>query len=96
MFSEIAHLFPCIDIAILPIDDGGDMLHHINVYQAINALEILNANYMIPIHWWSYKLAKDTIDAPYYILLKEMKNQKEINNRIIPLYIVGNFSLNKA
>lgn len=65
-FTEIGHAFP-IDVALIPI--GGYRPPsfrrvHCNPEDALQAFEDMRADYMIPIHWGTFRLSYEPVDEP--------------------------------
>ncbi|NJD77732.1 MAG: MBL fold metallo-hydrolase [Candidatus Methanoperedens sp.] len=73
-----------IDAALLPIGAYSPRWfmksHHMNPDDAIQAMAMLGAKEMIPIHWGSFRMAYDGINEPKDMLLKLVENSslKEI------------------
>jgi Predicted Zn-dependent hydrolases of the beta-lactamase fold len=38
--------------------------HHMTPQDCVKAMQVLNARYMIPIHWGTFKLSFEAIDEP--------------------------------
>ncbi len=76
-FKEIGN-HSQIDMALLPIGAYRPRWlmkdHHMNPEDAINAMAMLGAKGMIPIHWGSFKMALDGVDKPKEALLELIEN----------------------
>ena len=72
-FKEIGK-YSQIDMALLPIGAYRPRWvtkdHHMSPEDAINAMAMLGAKEMIPIHWGSFKMALDGVDEPKEELLE--------------------------
>ncbi len=77
-----------IDAALLPIGAYRPrwmmFASHMGPGDALNAFQDLGADYMIPMHWGTFKLSLEPLDEPIK-LLKEMATQKNLSDRIIIL-----------
>lgn len=82
-FSRIAHVFPNIDVALMPIGPGEPrewMKHsHVNAHEAGEAFLDLNAQHFIPMHWGTFAFGDDYFEAPLNLL----KNWWKINEHRI-------------
>jgi len=67
-FREIAARFPLIDLALLPIGAYAPAWfmepHHMNPEQAIDALQVLKARAMVPMHWGAFQLTDEPLVEP--------------------------------
>jgi L-ascorbate metabolism protein UlaG (beta-lactamase superfamily) len=67
-FARIAARFPSLDAALLPIgayDPAWFMgRHHLDPGQALQALQILGARTLVPMHWGTFKLTDEPLDEP--------------------------------
>ncbi len=67
-----------IDAALLPIGAYRPRWfmksHHMSPDDAVQAMAMLGAKEMIPIHWGSFRIASDGIDEPKDVLLKLVEN----------------------
>ncbi|MBN1915274.1 MAG: hypothetical protein JW769_05240 [Parachlamydiales bacterium] len=63
-----------------------------NAKHAVMAYRLLQARYMIPIHWGSYQLSKDPLETPYLELMK-IKNTAPNTEKILILPLGKSFSL---
>lgn len=74
IFSQIAKKFR-IDILLMPVGSYSPRWllgsEHTSPQEAIEVLEIVGAEKMIPIHWGSFMLALDTPRKPIKVLKKE-------------------------
>lgn len=68
LFSRIAHLFPIIDVAMMPISPQEPhdwMKHtHMNAAQAGEAVMVTGAQRCIPMHWGTFSLGVDSFNSP--------------------------------
>ncbi len=76
-FKEIGS-YSQIDTALLPVGAYRPRWfmkrHHMNPDDAVQAMELLGAKEMIPIHWGSFRMAYDGIDEPRDALLELIDN----------------------
>lgn len=67
-----------IDAALLPVGAYRPRWfmksHHMSPDDAVQAMELLGAKEMIPIHWGSFRMAYDGIDEPKDVLLELVEN----------------------
>ena len=67
-FGAIAARFPAIDLALLPIGAYAPAWfmepNHLNPEQAIDALEVLGARAMAPMHWGAFQLTDEPLSEP--------------------------------
>jgi L-ascorbate metabolism protein UlaG (beta-lactamase superfamily) len=67
-FEAIAARFPAIDLALLPIGAYAPAWfmepHHMNHEQAIDALSVLGARAMAPMHWGAFQLTDEPLLEP--------------------------------
>lgn len=67
-FASIAARFPAIDLALLPIGAYAPAWfmepHHMNPEQAIDALLVLRARAMVPMHWGAFQLTDEPLLEP--------------------------------
>ena len=67
-FREIQERFPSIDVALLPIGAYAPAWfmepHHMNPEQAIDALSVLGARAMVPMHWGAFQLTDEPLSEP--------------------------------
>lgn len=67
-----------IDVALLPIGAYSPRWfmkdHHMGPEDALEAMRMLNAKEMIPIHWGSFRMAFDGVDEPKEVLLTLINN----------------------
>ena len=73
-FGAIAERFPAIDMALLPIGAYAPAWfmepHHMNPEQAIDALCVLKARAMVPMHWGAFQLTDEPLREPVERLLR--------------------------
>lgn len=66
-FSEIGRKFH-IDVALIPIGAYHPRVtlkhFHVNPQEAVNAFKELRAQRMIPIHWGTFRISAEPVDAP--------------------------------
>ncbi|VVB60931.1 L-ascorbate-6-phosphate lactonase UlaG [uncultured archaeon] len=76
-FEEIGNKYK-IDVALLPIGAYKPRWfmksHHMSPEDALDAMEMLGAKEMVPIHWGSFRMALDSTDEPKEVLLKLIEN----------------------
>lgn len=74
-----------IDMALLPIGAYRPRWfmksHHMSPEDALQAMEMLEAKEMIPIHWGSFRMALDGVDEPKNVLLKLIEN-RALKNKV--------------
>lgn len=79
-FNEIARMFPQIDIALIPIGayEPRTMMAavHVNPVEALQAFVDLKAKHMIPVHFGTFKLTSEPMEAPPLILIDEAKRRE--------------------
>jgi L-ascorbate metabolism protein UlaG (beta-lactamase superfamily) len=67
-FRAIAARFPAIDLALLPIGAYAPAWfmepHHMNPEQAVDALGVLGARAMAPMHWGAFQLTDEPLNEP--------------------------------
>jgi len=67
-FELIATRFPAIDLALLPIGAYAPAWfmepHHMNPEQALDALDVLRARAMVPMHWGAFQLTDEPLCEP--------------------------------
>jgi L-ascorbate metabolism protein UlaG (beta-lactamase superfamily) len=82
-FGQIGKKFK-IDVALLPIgayDPPSFRKHHLAPEDALDALEILGARTMVPIHWGTYNLSWEPFDEPPRRLL-EFSRKRGLEDRV--------------
>ncbi len=86
-FKEIGKRFN-LDIALLPIGTYSPRLlldrYHLNPEEAIRAFADLNARYMVPIHWGTFRLSAEPLDEPL-AWLKSLARSNGLEERILIL-----------
>ncbi len=93
-FAQIAHEFPDINTALLPIGPGEPsqwMKHnHLNSEDALQAFEALGAHHFIPMHWGTFQFGTDQGEEPI-IRLKHAWEQKKdmLHHRTLHLLKAG-------
>lgn len=76
-FKEIGEKFK-IDLAILPIGayvPASFREHHLSPEDALEAVKLLNARKMIPVHWGTFKLSLEPITEPPERLMQSAKSE---------------------
>lgn len=78
-FKEIAMMFPEIDVTLMPIGayEPRTMMAavHVNPVEAVQAFVDLKAKHFIPIHFGTFKLTSEPMEAPPLILIDEAKRR---------------------
>jgi L-ascorbate metabolism protein UlaG (beta-lactamase superfamily) len=79
-FKEIAHYFPKIDVALMPIgptyEQGGKKSHsHVNAQEAIDAFVELKAQCFVPMHYGTVFVSKDMLINPLQQMQAYWKEQ---------------------
>jgi N-acyl-phosphatidylethanolamine-hydrolysing phospholipase D len=93
-FARIKHLFPRIDIALIPIGPGEPrewMRHsHVDAQEAGQAFLDVGARCMVPMHWGTFAFGNDKFDMP---LLKLQdwwaKNSEQLVDKQLQVLKVG-------
>jgi L-ascorbate metabolism protein UlaG (beta-lactamase superfamily) len=84
-FAEIATLFPNIDYCLLGIGayEPNWFMHtsHTSPQDAVKAMQLLQAKYMIPMHYGTFDLSDEQLQEPL-LEINKMKNEK-----ILPMVI---------
>jgi L-ascorbate metabolism protein UlaG (beta-lactamase superfamily) len=79
-FEAIAGRFPAIDLALLPIGAYAPAWfmepHHMNPEQAIEALVVLKARAMVPMHWGAFQLTDEPLREPVERLLRAWEQRR--------------------
>lgn len=87
-FSEIGNLYN-IDLALLPMGSYEPRwfmkARHMTPAEAVTAFEDTKANYMIPVHWGTFRLALEKVDAPKEWLEKILEDRPDLQERIFLL-----------
>ncbi len=95
-FKEITAQFPKIDLALLPIGayEPRWMMKstHVNPEEALQAFIDLQADWFIPIHWGTFRLSREPMDAPPKVLLTAA-NKAGVANKIKVLQPGQSFSI---
>lgn len=77
-FEAIAHNFPSIDVAFMPIgpcEPRGLTKHsHVNAHEAVRGFLDVGAKQFVPMHWGTFKLGCDSFVDPITQLNKAWKN----------------------
>lgn len=81
MFYQIKERFGSIDVALLPIAPDKMRERHTDLLEALNALSILDAKTMIPMHWGAYRTGDEKVEDPY-LQIKEEEHNPQFNGRI--------------
>ena len=93
-FAQIAHEFPTITAALLPIGPGEPsqwMQHnHLNSETALQAFETLRAHAFIPMHWGTFAFGSDHGEEPIIRLKQAWEQKKEtLNDRTLHIIKAG-------
>jgi N-acyl-phosphatidylethanolamine-hydrolysing phospholipase D len=76
-FRQIAGKFK-VDVAMLPIgayDPPSFRKHHLSPEDALDAMEILDARMMVPMHWGTFNLSWEPFDEPPRRLMEEARKR---------------------
>ena len=86
LFDEIHVLFPELFLALLPISpiEPARLLNatHMNPEQAVDAYIDLGAQWLVPVHWGTFRFGTDTFIAPIDRLKKAWVDNKLDNNNL--------------
>ncbi|MEM9863136.1 MAG: MBL fold metallo-hydrolase [Myxococcota bacterium] len=92
-FAHVAATFPSIDLALLPIGPVFPRAfmdsHHIDGRQAIDALRILNADAMIPIHYETFAHGADRPGEALRYFREALDAAPDLEDRVVVLPIGG-------
>lgn len=90
-FSEISEKFPEIDLAILPIGAYEPKWFmspmHVDPHHSVKAFIDLKAKQMMPMHYQTFVLTDEALDAPLRQTYKEFENQNLSLDKLIGLKI---------
>ncbi len=85
-FREIGNLY-AIDLALLPIGCYAPRwfmkTRHMTPAEAVSAFEDLKARTMLPIHWGSFRLSFEQLDAPREWLERIIEERPDLGSRIL-------------
>jgi len=87
MFEEIREKFGKINIALLPIAPKGEPAVHMDENEALEALEILDAEQMIPIHWGVFRTCNEQILEPKHWLEEALEKKPHLKEKVSILKI---------
>lgn len=97
-FEDIGRRYT-IDVALLPIGAYKPAWimrwSHLDPRTAVEAFERLNAAYMIPIHWGTFRLSLESLEEPVRCL-RELVEAKGLQDRVIVLNPGESWSLNRT
>ena len=86
-FEEIGSRFD-LDLALLPIGAYSPFWimrwGHLRPVDAVNAFKTLDADYMIPIHWGTFRLSLEPLDEPVRLLDKSA-SENDVRDRVVIL-----------
>jgi L-ascorbate metabolism protein UlaG (beta-lactamase superfamily) len=86
LFDEIHALFPSIILALLPIgpNEPAKLLNalYMSAEQAVDAFVDLEAQWLIPVHWGTFRFGVDTLTSPIDRLKKAWEDNKMDNNKL--------------
>ena len=93
-FSRIAHMFPKLDVVLMPVGPGEPrslMKHaHVDADEAGQAFLDLNARHFIPMHWGTFAFGDDYFEAPLDKLQKWwLFNKEKLTHKKLHLIKVG-------
>lgn len=93
-FARIKHLFPRLDLALMPIGPGEPrswMQHsHVDAFEAGQAFLDVNARCMIPMHWGTFSFGNDRFDAPLYKIKQWWEqNETQLQDKQLAILKVG-------
>jgi L-ascorbate metabolism protein UlaG (beta-lactamase superfamily) len=81
-FLAIAERFPTIDLALLPIGAYAPAWfmepNHMNPEQAIDALQVLRARAMVPMHWGAFQLTDEPLTEPIEWLRRAWERRRPV------------------
>jgi N-acyl-phosphatidylethanolamine-hydrolysing phospholipase D len=90
-FQEIGNRFPTLDFAILPIGAYEPRwfmkVVHMNPEDTIQAFLDLKAKFLVPMHYQTFILTDEALDAPLSFTVQEMEKKKIDRKRLIDLKI---------
>ena len=81
---------------MLPIAPEGEEEVHMNHREALDALSILNADKMIPIHWGAFRTGKEMLEDPIRLLKEEIDKRQDLEDKVNPLLIGENLMVARA
>lgn len=94
IFSNIRDVFGNIDMAFLPISPEDDHRLHLTTELALDAFERLNAKWMVPIHYGTYRLSNERIEEPLERLQNLLENEyRHLQSHIILPHLGEEISL---
>jgi L-ascorbate metabolism protein UlaG (beta-lactamase superfamily) len=91
-FREIGARFPALDAALLPIGAYRPRWfmerHHLDPEQALRAFQDLGARTFVAMHWGTFKLAEEALDAPPR-RLEEERIRRQLSTDEVRVMAVG-------
>ncbi len=88
-FLEIAERFPVIDLALLPIGAYAPAWfmepNHMNPEQAVDALQVLGARAMVPMHWGAFQLTDEPLSEP----IERLRRAWEVRRPVARLHVLA-------
>lgn len=96
-FAEYGRRFGPIDVALLPIGAYAPRwfmaYQHMDPAQALRAFEELDARYLVPVHWGTFRLSDEPLDEPPRELARVAASRPDLTERIKVLAIGETFHL---
>ncbi len=85
-FREFGRRFPGIDLAVVPVGAYAPRwfmhYHHMNVPEALRALQDLGARTMVPVHWGALRLGDEPPSQPLADLRRELASRPDLAARV--------------
>ncbi len=89
-FKEIAHEFPQIDVALMPINPIKSSNEHMGPNDAITAFLDLGAQVFVPTHWGTFSCESYTGETPIHRLVQHWaKREPELSKNCCLVYQFG-------
>jgi L-ascorbate metabolism protein UlaG (beta-lactamase superfamily) len=93
-FERIAHEFPSIDIALMPIGPclprDWMKVTHVDAAEAVQSFIDLRARHFIPMHWGTFGFGLDGFDTPLNLLQETWQTRHaELSSQTLHLPKIG-------